>query len=299
MSVSSLIKLSEVRARLDLLVPRGSYQCSMPYRIQVPVKTKVHSSIIGTAYDYALRFELARISNNVKHSSWIAEKSIEILKHRLNMYKTKGYAAIDELDQYAPEMIYRVASARSFFERHRQKKTCAFLWMKALAKHCLKLARIDPYYRTGYWGPALIGEDDAEAISEVIEMLRITPWTHWSTAKSLILNGNFGKFSHAVGGADYDLVVDDTLIDVKTTKHLRVSRDTVRQITMYLILSDLAREDDPNHFPQINRLNIYFSRYALVWDCAANSIRQNSAYEDTKRWLLDYACQKFKFSNCG
>ena len=75
-----------------------------------------------------------------------------------------------------------------------------------------------------------------------------------------VLNPTFGAASALVGGADADLIIDDTLIDIKSGKHLELSREIFNQIVGYYVLSCIGGIDNcpPG---KINYVAVYYARY--------------------------------------
>ncbi|RLJ00615.1 MAG: hypothetical protein DRP08_06425 [Candidatus Aenigmatarchaeota archaeon] len=52
---------------------------------------------------------------------------------------------------------------------------------------------------------------------------------YFKPKKICILNPTFGRASELVHGADCDLVIDDTIIDIKTTQETKFRRDYFSQ----------------------------------------------------------------------
>ena len=82
----------------------------------------------------------------------------------------------------------------------------------------------------------------------------------FKTESLCILNPIFGRASGLVGGADCDLVIDDTLIDIKTTKYLALKREYFNQLIGYYVLSKIDQIQGAPRGYAIRRLGIYFSR---------------------------------------
>lgn len=72
-----------------------------------------------------------------------------------------------------------------------------------------------------------------------------------------ILNPNF-EGSPAVGGADADLIVDGTLIDIKTTKKREIDRDWLWQLMGYALL-------DYSDSRKIRGIGLYLTRQGLYF----------------------------------
>ena len=65
------------------------------------------------------------------------------------------------------------------------------------------------------------------------------------------------------GGADADLVIDDTLIDIKTGKHLVLDREIFNQLVGYYVLSCIGRVDNCPR-GAIKQLAVYYARYGVL-----------------------------------
>ena len=79
------------------------------------------------------------------------------------------------------------------------------------------------------------------------------------------LNPTFGNASNLVGGADADLIIDDTLIEIKTTKDFKLARHDYSQVMGYYVLSEIWNEGgDDTPKPKISKIDIYFSRYGYL-----------------------------------
>lgn len=73
---------------------------------------------------------------------------------------------------------------------------------------------------------------------------------------TIYYNPNFDYCSVAVGGADADVVINDTLIDFKSSKYLKSIDDDFKQIIGYYLFSKVI-----NSPKGINKICLYFSRY--------------------------------------
>lgn len=119
-----------------------------------------------------------------------------------------------------------------------------------LARFCHVLALYEIGFRTGLPVQALVelgAGADAErqlAIVEEAWVADLVALAHGCLralepvlAEPTNLNPTFSG-SHLVGGADADLIVGRTLLEVKTTKALRPDRDWVYQLVGYVLLDD-------------------------------------------------------------
>jgi hypothetical protein len=69
----------------------------------------------------------------------------------------------------------------------------------------------------------------------------------------------------AIGGADADLILDDTLIDVKTTKHFKLEWVAFYQLIGYVLLARVGGVNG-NHTRgrAVQRIGIYYARYGRL-----------------------------------
>jgi excisionase family DNA binding protein len=76
---------------------------------------------------------------------------------------------------------------------------------------------------------------------------------------SIFLNPNFSRASELVGGADADLIIDNILVDIKTTKNPGYSYKDANQIVGYYILAAMVGEPWP-----IKNLALYKPRFKRI-----------------------------------
>ena len=82
------------------------------------------------------------------------------------------------------------------------------------------------------------------------------------------------------GGADADLIIDDTLIDIKTTKSCSFTQDMYSQLLGYYALSTMD-----GRFDDITEIGIYFSRYSLFTTMPAPDMK---AVGEIVGWFKEY-----------
>jgi len=227
MSLTRFVRRADVRAQLKLLRPAIPRQLSIIRKC--PPKSN-HSSLIGTAFDYLLRFELHRRTKDVVKFPWVAELAAARLSQpprlapallRLPMFADNG-----ERRFRRAALADRVVSHAKVAElEYRSKRRVTAKDQSCLAAHALRLAKLDIYYRCGEWDDTCALADPAD-MKELLSLLSIVPYRVFTPSRKLLLNPNFASCSRLVGGADADLIVDDVLIDVKTIKMRHSNRRT-------------------------------------------------------------------------
>ncbi len=194
--------------------------------------------LVGTAFDYALRFRVQGLQPELQ-----AKRSM--LVARLALLHMDRERTLLEIDQ-AEGTLQEVAEGRDFEEIH--------------ARAAVVLASYEVVARTGRFQD-LAGVVPEVAWQDVLALVRAVPREAFRANRQLLLNPHFpaaGRF----GGADADLLIDDLLIEVKATRHLRLDSSYLQQLTAYLVLDRLAGtvgSDLP-----IRRLGVYYARHGVL-----------------------------------
>lgn len=277
MSVRSLIADPEVRERLDAILPPISKPAPL---LSVPPRTNRYG-LVGTAFDYALRFELGRRNPHAVSRPWVAEGAVE----RLPVAAARVGCSEKDIKLLKMQAAGIIEAAHRFLESH----VGATVWdASLLAIHAVLLAKLDNVCRAYQLDPALT-EADPDDVRDVVELLAIVPYELLSDPKVMLMNPTFGAFSSVVGGADADLISGDLLVDIKTTKAADLKPDVIRQLLVYLILAQRAHAADNEVFPVVRRVGIYFSRHGHLWQMPTEQIIEHPRYHETADWLIHFA----------
>ena len=264
MSLTSFIENSDVRRKFKEEFPRQP----VPRENDpiAPPLTK-HYGLVGTAFDYLLRFYLKRLNPMAKTSPWVAEMVPELLADNKRMQKKA-------------EQI--VAEAKRVYVQYLR---CGRIG-KPLLKSVVLLAQLDPIYRSGTdeYDIGRVDERDMHDLKALISLVRPKLF---EAKKVVVLNPTFGSASHLVGGADADLLIDNMLVDVKTTKELRVRRDSYNQLIGYYILSTIGGISGLSRSYPIEKLSIYFSRYGGLYTVNVKDIINPKRFRSFVRWFRD------------
>ena len=127
-----------------------------------------------------------------------------------------------------------------------------------LIKSALSLASLDAVLRAGrIFEIPPTTKDDIADIENLLSVMKNSGLLRPKTRA--FLNPTFGEGSHLVSGADADLIIDKTLIDIKTTKSISFTQDMYNQLLGYYSLSTFK-----DKLGDITNLGIYFSRYGVL-----------------------------------
>lgn len=249
-----------------------------PFKVErdllAPPLTK-HYTTIGTAFDYLLRFYIKHLNpKTIDKGYWVAEIALGLLKDEPLLY-AKAKRVISEAK----------AREAKFLETGQITD--------ALIESALSLAYLDPIYRANR-GHAYIGIPvDRQDIDDVRQLISIVAPEHFKSTNLCLVNPTFGIGSVMVGGADADIIIDDNIIDIKTTKKLELRLRDFQQVIGYYVLHQIGGLDCVQPKPCIKKISIYFSRYGYLHTIALENIINEDTFPYFIEWFKERAQQEY------
>jgi hypothetical protein len=244
MSLTSIIKSKEGRELFsnEFKKPKDKILGD----IKAPPLTD-HFGLVGTAFDYLMRFCLKYHYPESKDCPWIADLA------GCGVPKAGSFAGFHKT------RIQNVKFA----------KKCYFKFLKNgvlnedIFKSAILLAQIDPFFRALAMDKN-IGIVDNDDIQDLRNLISLVNFEDFKVNSYCLLNPTFNEGSTLVGGADTDIVIDHQIIDIKTTKKLEITRDMFNQIIGYYILGKIGGiGEDKIDISNISEIGFYFSRYGI------------------------------------
>jgi hypothetical protein len=271
LSLTEFVKIPSIREAFNaaaMPANRGTKQLEVP--MVAPPRSASHSNT-GMAFDYLARFIMARqfagSAVRIVSACWIAEKAIMKCQN----------GDWPEYKRYGKDWSALVVASTKLIARYIRGQEVP---IGRLADTAQMMANLDLLYRTGRCDPDFLPSIDISAdlvaLAEVFD-----PVVQFAPVSALLFNPGFA-WSGAVSGADADLVCDDLLIDIKTTKNMTNPRQYLRQLAGYAALAALGgiSDGDATYPTPIRRLGIYFSRHAqmLIWNL--NDVFHGDRWQD-------------------
>ncbi|MGE0558105.1 MAG: hypothetical protein AB7E73_15695 [Burkholderiales bacterium] len=278
MSLSSIIHYQKpIRDGLRARITRPSIYFD---QIKAPPLTG-NSQIVGAAFDYLLRFYIQRVNDFSQSSMWVSEIGAELINNFL----------CDYLSQDNKANAYLIDAKK---EHRRYLKTGSVT--ENLLICMLRLAYLDVACRKGpfFIDWEAIESPHLEDVADLRAMLELVGEASFKAEKLCLLNPNFGIASELVGGADTDLLIDDCLIDIKTTKYSRIdSRDFFQLVCYYLLyrFDGISCGDFRSARNKINYLGIYFARHGYFWKVAVDEVFVPTPLRETAAWFFKSVCK--------
>ena len=245
MSLSSFIKDHEVKRFFADSFDKP--KSKIRGEIKAPPLTTKYS-LVGTAFDYLLRFHLGYHYPNAITRKWVAEEACELMKI------------------HEPNEVYKIAKNQVDIARNLHGR---FLDNGVLTDDLIRstmvLAHLDIYIRAGrnaFYKSIQIEPND---IQDLKNLINLVDFDIFKAKNHCILNPTFNEGSYLVGGADADIVIDNKLIDVKTTKELTITRDMFNQVVGYYLLGRIGGiGNELVDGSTIDKIGFYFSRYGIL-----------------------------------
>ncbi len=293
MSLTSFLKNNDVKEKFQQEFPKP--RLTEKKELLAPPLT-VHYFLVGTAFDYLLRFYLKRLNPQAFDKRWVAEESLKVLftfKEGFVIYADTGEVDVepalkpDKADMAMFRKIKRILSeARNEYQVYLKTGKIT----KTLLTSAMLLANLDIIFRTGRFEDYVeLDTVSKEDIKDLANLIGIIDPNLFKTKKVCLLNPTFGEASKLVGGADADVIVDDTLVEIKTTKKLQLTRDYYNQLIGYYTLYKIAGIDGmpPKH--KIKNVAIYFSRHAYFYVIPVQGHINKAASSTFLKWFKERA----------
>lgn len=255
MTLTSFLKDPEVKEYLKKIAEKPRFKERKDILV---ASLSEHPQLIGTAFDYLLRFYIKNLNPDAVESEWAAY-------HGFNIIKNSGDK---ELSNTAQGILF---DAKANYSNYKENGIIS----ENLIISALKLAQLEVIHRSRGIIPEQLGEVHDEDIIEMNQLISIVRPSLFKSNGKCYLNPGFFYASHIIGGADADLIIDNMLIDIKTTIKCVYKREYFNQLIGYLALLEidktflkkgnyLLRNDPSNKWVldcRIEKLGIYYSRF--------------------------------------
>jgi hypothetical protein len=250
-------------------------------------------ALVGKAFDYLLRFRMEHqypnyiIKNNQQWEAagWLTkidEMSDQELSAKFNVTPSIVRRNLISMVEYEYE------SCVTNYKKYLHDGTPT----KELLRSTLKLAKL------GYGATDNIinGDFQKEDDGDIQDLLQL----HNSINNKVLhitsrcgLNPSFGEGSDIMGGTAGDLIINDTIVDIKTTMKLELDLEKFYQVLIYYILSTIGGLYGDKKCTPLNSIGIYFSRHGILWSINVNEIASDEVFFEFKKYLINYAEERF------
>lgn len=259
-------------------------------KLKAPPLTK-HYGIVGTAFDYLMRFHIEYLNQDcfIQRDKWIAEASLDHLTQILTTHRDKTITI-----GYRKDKVFKTGDLLNLIiNQFNQSKINYTHYLKKgiltneLIENTIFLAKLDVFGRTGIIDE-YFDNHDINDINDIKNMHSIIDDKMFLTKSKCYSNPTFGDGSVIVRGADADLIIDDTLIDFKATKNLKLNASHFYQTIGYYILSLIGGVNGNPKVKPIKNIGIYYARHGELWKIPLKELGNEQKFENFKKWFISY-----------
>ncbi|SFG01213.1 hypothetical protein SAMN04488063_1125 [Halopelagius inordinatus] len=332
--VTDFIKISEVRNEIDATFPNPGEDV----RRDIEVKNNGYGHrLIGNAFEFLCKLLLYRRCNEVVRPqyralrTWSQDENTESWEGLGNSEKCRWKAGetpptrVRKFDGMQWEDREGISNRTEWKEMNEarpvwRRRQSAIKWTidedlsklahqyvqtgmntKGVVKSALINAGWKPNETVHSWIDRNAFEEDVlDEMNDLFSLLREKEWT---CGETVFEKPSFGNYLHILRG-EGDFIVDDLLIDIKTTKNPTFTKAFWRQLLMYYVVNDVQRlihesewrsskEPFEGKYPEINRVGIYFARFGeLKTINMSDVINDRNQYEEFRAWIVDRALEE-------
>lgn len=270
-AVSSIVPNDDLFSTLS-----GNEPFSSQYKLYVPMRVKGDMShiLIELAFHYIAKVIVAAYCNDTNCNPFensIAERSIRNLQPKI---EKSYFQEVYERYEYATMQLQNYIDGEDNSTNN-------------IIQHCFFLAKLDICYRKAAIPSDLSQFFTPATPDEVIEIKEMAlkfgksfiPRVLRHESK-IIFNPNFGFGECLIGETECDIIIDKTIIDLRTDIGTSYPRDRVTKSMVHFLLTEINRDfgNKENAFP-IDNLVFYSARYGETEILSLEDIDQ---YDITK-----------------
>lgn len=274
MSLTSFLQRPEVKSRFL----RAGVVADKSLRMTLAVRPMSDDrSLIGLAFGCLMRLLLQRL-NRIDHESiWVGPNAFAQL-----------LATSDLRNQRLTE---RLVAMHGFAVSTTEQYVNDGALTEDLLRATIYMAYLERAFRTGRYElpPDWLEKEYRAEIEELRELYYLIPSDALRATRQCVLNPSFGPASWMMGGADADFVVDDAIIECKTTASSKLDENSLNQVLAYYLLALLNPNANGMHLTGLKRIVIYFARSGYLYSIRVDEFLGERELEKLIRWIVDAA----------
>ncbi|MHA1401343.1 MAG: hypothetical protein ACTSQE_13425 [Candidatus Heimdallarchaeaceae archaeon] len=271
MSLTSFLKIREVKEKFreEFKKPR----IKVDKELRAPPQSKRYG-LVGTAFDYLMRFVLEYHNPKAQTYPWVAEIVPKLFQKHKKAHK-----------------MFKIIIKTAKMHHKNYLKTGEI--RNELLDTCIVLAQMDIIYRASIIDQNF-GQVYETDIQDLRNLVKLIPIENFRAKDHCFLNPTFGEGSILVGGADADIIIDGALIDIKTTKKLEFKREYFDQLIGYYTLKQIGGIDRAKKDIQIKELGVYYSRYGEIIKFPVEEVIDEERFDSFAEWFKETAAKYFE-----
>ncbi len=276
-------KCQLIKSKCEILVNNMKEIPKIPVKKEILVEPLTKNySLIGTAFDYLFRFYIQRRNSKSVTNKWVAEASVK----RLELKTSKSKPNLKSTYKKGKKILSNAKKLHTKYINGEIQLTDKFL------RSIIGLAKLDTIFRSGYQED--LNSVDNDDITDLKNLISIINNNDFNENSTYILNPTFNKASRLLKGADADFIIDDALIDIKSTKNFNLNRNYLNEIIGYYTLYRIGGISGLESDYKINKIGIYFSRHAYLHLINVEDFINEKRFPDFVKWFMHKAGEIYK-----
>jgi hypothetical protein len=317
--VSEFIKIDEVRQEIDSTYPNPGGDVETELEVE---NNGYGHLLIGNAFEFLCRVLLYRRGTNIIQSMqrtfgdqtprFTGDDHPPIIVQRFNGMRWEDHPEIssqsewDELIENRPVWERRRSAVTWTEDEELSQLAEQYVQTGMNTKGVVKAALINAGWKPSEEVHSWVDREafEADVLAEMEALFRLLREQEWTEGETVFEKPTFGGHRHILPG-EGDFIVDDFLVDIKTTENRSFTNSFWRQILLYYVLNDIQRvlhdvegwtygkEAFKGEYPKINRVGVYFARYGELKTVDMRElIDDQDRYEEFRAWLVDRAIEE-------
>jgi len=316
---TNFIKINEVRREIDSTYPNPGRD--VEGELQVENNGYGHR-LIGTAFEFLCELSLYRRCDEIVQPwhrtygddkrCWTDGELPPISVRKFDGMRWEDYANVssreewEKMNEDLPVWRRRQSTVKWTEDEDLSKLAEQYVLMGMNTEGVVRAALINAGWKPSdsvhsWINREAFQKDVLEEMETLFELLR---GQDWIDGDLVFHRPTFGNHRHILAG-EGDFIVDDLLIDIKTTEDSTFTNAFWRQLLTYYVLNDVQRilhdvdgrtygkEPFNGKYPQINRVGIYFARYGELETVDMREVIDNrEQYEEFRAWIVDRAIEE-------
>ena len=148
----------------------------------------------------------------------------------------------------------------------------------------IKLSKLEQFYRSGKLAKDFDYISDKD-IDDLKALIKIFDRAKLDAERYCLCGPYFSSKGIHVSGFDMDLVLDNTIVDIKTTSKRPVIESHIYQLVIYYLLSKVFGIEGYPVKQRIERIAIYYVRYDYMWSSDIKDLLDSKGEENLKKWI--------------
>lgn len=212
-----------------------------------------HAGTIGTAFELLMVQGLRNRFPSTGHVR-AAERGIAFLEADWSCFPDETSDRVLEHIKPAVPVLADLGGERVPTDEH--------IRASIMLAHAVSFFRAPTWWAFRHWHVMDVVEREVTraVLDEMKRMYELVPWHEFEPKERLFVNPEFGSATEALWGADADMVLDDVMLDIKTTRRCSVGIKEIRQLVCYALLGNRYGLDGEPPFDTINRVGVYLAR---------------------------------------